>query len=162
MQPFLSENNPQCSQNRPWMSIKWRTLVNFRKTPSKSNKSFRIVPTCVTLLTLSRRGLIFDLVQNMEEIDHVTHMHALSFLIQPNFSLKFWLSRGLKMFEISLLVQLQIVRTGSKAKLRTFSSHVIIKISERNSAGSKTKRDVYASRDLSSPYSELDQKLYPA
>ena len=65
------------------------------------------------------------------------------------------------MFEISLLVQLQIVRTGSKSKLRIFSSHVIIKISERNSAGSKTKRDEYASRDLSPPYSELDQKLYP-
>ena len=65
------------------------------------------------------------------------------------------------MFEVSLSTQFEQFEAEPKAKFRTFSSHVIIKISERNSVGSKTKGHAYASRDLSPPYSELDQKLNP-
>ena len=45
---------------------------------------------------------------------HVTHMHVISILIQPNFSPK------------SMLTWIQIVRNGPKAKFRIVWCHVII------------------------------------
>ena len=59
--------------------------------------------TVTVLVVRVRGGIIFDPVQNMEEVRHVMYMHV-----------------------VSPLIHFQIVRTGSKAKSRTVLSHMII------------------------------------